>query len=112
MLPPESTLSSIEGRASMCDNRGKDIRLEPLLRSLLHHRSMRWVDTPPIAKVRLRADLVFPGGRIAVFVDGCYRHSCPGHLRLATTKSAFWRDEIVANWIRNTEINRILVDVM
>lgn len=108
-LPPESTASSIEVRASMRGNRSKNTRPELLLRSLLHRRGMRYrVDTRPIADVRRRADLVFPGDRIAVFVDGCFWHGCPDHYRPATKNADFWREKINGNRARDTETNDTL----
>ncbi|MER7109375.1 very short patch repair endonuclease [Streptomyces sp. NPDC000229] len=108
-LPPESTASSLEVRASMRGNRGKNTRPELMLRSLLHGRGMRYrVDTRPIAEVRRRADLVFPGDRIAVFVDGCFWHGCPEHYRPATKNADFWREKINGNRARDTETNDTL----
>ncbi len=108
-LPPESTASSLEVRASMRGNRGKDTGPELLLRSLLHRRGMRYrVDTRPIAEVRRRADLVFPRDRVAVFVDGCFWHGCPDHYRPATKNADFWREKINGNRARDAETNERL----
>jgi DNA mismatch endonuclease Vsr len=108
-LPPESTASSLEVRASMRGNRGKNTRPELLLRSLLHRRGVRYrVDTRPIAEVRRRADLVFPSDRIAVFVDGCFWHGCPDHYRPATKNADFWREKINGNKARDAETNDML----
>ena len=58
----------------------KDTAPELLLRRTLHaqgarfrlHRRLAYLCTP---------DIVLPGPRIAVFVDGCWWHSCPVHGR-------------------------------
>lgn len=108
-LPPESTASSLEVRASMRANRGKDTKPELLVRSLLHRRGLRYrVDTRPLAEIRRRADLVFPGDRVAVFVDGCFWHGCPNHYRPATKNADFWREKINGNKARDTETNAAL----
>ncbi|MFJ3747578.1 very short patch repair endonuclease [Streptomyces albidoflavus] len=108
-LPPESTASSLDVRASMRGNRGRDTRPELLLRSLLHRRGLRYrVDTQPIADVRRRADLVFPRDRIAVFVDGCFWHGCPDHYRPAIKNADFWREKINGNRARDAETNERL----
>lgn len=39
------------------------------------------VDVAPLAGLRRRADLVFSRARIAVFVEGCFWHSCSQHAR-------------------------------
>lgn len=108
-LPPESTASTLEVRASMRGNRSKNTRPELLLRSLLHRRGMRYrVDIRPIIDVRRRADLVFSGDRIAVFVDGCFWHGCPEHYRPATKNADFWREKINGNKARDAETNDTL----
>lgn len=108
-LPPESTASSLEVRASMRGNQSKNTRPELLLRSLLHRRGMRYrVDTRPITDVRRRADLVFPGVRVAVFVDGCFWHGCPDHYRPATRNADFWREKINGNRARDKDTNATL----
>lgn len=108
-LPPESTASSLKVRASMRGNRGKDTKPELILRSLLHGRGMRYrVDARPVAEIRRRADLVFSGDRIAVFVDGCFWHGCPEHYRPAMRNADFWRQKIDGNRARDTETNDTL----
>ncbi|WP_254405720.1 very short patch repair endonuclease [Streptomyces sp. AC627_RSS907] len=108
-LPPESTASSLDVRASMRGNRSKNTKPELLLRSLLYRRGMRYrVDIRPIADVRRRADLVFPGDRIAVFVDGCFWHGCPDHYRPAMKNADFWREKINSNKARDAETNATL----
>ncbi|SDM62529.1 T/G mismatch-specific endonuclease [Lentzea albidocapillata subsp. violacea] len=111
VLPPGSKASSVEVRASMRGNRGKDTRPELMLRSLLHRRGLRYrVDARPIADVRRRADVVFPGNRVAVFVDGCFWHGCPEHHRPATKNADFWREKIDGNKSRDVETTRTLTD--
>ncbi|WP_432161504.1 very short patch repair endonuclease [Streptomyces sp. NRRL F-5630] len=108
-LPPESTASSLDARVSMRGNRGKNTKPELLLRSLLYRRGMRYrVDFRPIADVRRRADLVFSGDRIAVFVDGCFWHGCPDHYRPAMKNADFWREKINSNKARDAETNETL----
>jgi DNA mismatch endonuclease (patch repair protein) len=38
-----------------------------------------------------RADILLRGARIAVFVDGCFWHSCPEHSHLPRTNTSWWR---------------------
>ncbi|SEC33516.1 T/G mismatch-specific endonuclease [Streptomyces melanosporofaciens] len=110
-LPSGSWASSSSVRASMRGNRGKDTVPEKALRSLLHGRGLRYrVSARPVPTLRRTADLVFTRARVAVFVDGCYWHGCPEHLRPATTNSAFWQDKIAANRVRDAETDRILAE--
>ncbi|MDX3657598.1 very short patch repair endonuclease [Streptomyces sp. ID05-26A] len=109
VLPADSTASSVEVRAAMRGNRAKDTGPEMALRRLLHQRGLRYrVDARPIAEVRRRADVVFPGDRVAVFVDGCFWHGCPEHHRPATKNADFWREKINGNRSRDVETNKIL----
>lgn len=109
-LPPESTASSPEVRASMRANRGRDTRPELALRQLLYRHGLRYrVDARPLSELRRRADVVFPSDRVAIFVDGCFWHGCPEHYRPAVRKVDFWRDKIDGNRARDTETNDMLV---
>lgn len=108
-LPAGSKASSANVRAVMRANRGKDTGPELALRKSLYRRGLRYrVDTRPIPGIRRRADLVFPGVRVAVFVDGCFWHGCPEHYRPATRNAEFWRDKIEGNKSRDAETTEAL----
>ncbi|MGW2161633.1 very short patch repair endonuclease [Nonomuraea sp. NPDC001699] len=103
-LPPESTASSPEVRASMRGNRGKDTEPELALRKKLYQSGLRYrVNAQPLSEIRRKADVVFPADRVAVFVDGCFWHGCPEHYRPATRNADFWREKIQGNKARDTE---------
>ncbi len=109
--PAESWASSREVRASMRGNRGRDTEPERRLRAVLHSRGLRYrVSVRPLPKMRRTADVVFPGPRVAVFVDGCYWHGCPEHYRPATKNSEFWRTKIEDNKRRDIDTNRALAE--
>lgn len=60
--------------------RQRDTKPELMLRSALHRRGLRFfVNRAPLPTLRRRADVVFPRLRVAVYVDGCFWHSCPIH---------------------------------
>jgi len=44
-----------------------------------------------------RPDLVFPGPRVAVFVDGCFWHGCPEHYVRPRSRTDFWTGKLRAN---------------
>jgi DNA mismatch endonuclease (patch repair protein) len=52
---------------------------EVRMRSALHALGYRFRKGLPIeaAGIRVRPDIVFPRRRVAVFIDGCFWHSCP-----------------------------------
>lgn len=109
LLPVGSKASSMNVRAVMRANRSKDTAPELALRKLLYQRGLRYrVDRRPIPAIRRRADLVFPGIHLAVFVDGCYWHGCPEHYRPASKNADFWRNKIEGNRTRDRETTETL----
>jgi DNA mismatch endonuclease (patch repair protein) len=54
---------------------------------------LRFVVVGPVpgGNRRRRVDILLRGTRIAVFVDGCFWHSCPEHSHLPKTNSGWWR---------------------
>ncbi|MFD4398473.1 very short patch repair endonuclease [Kitasatospora sp. NPDC058478] len=104
-----SWASSAAVRASMQGNRNKDTKPELRLRSLLHKQGFRYrVAARPLPELRRTADIVFPRLKVAVFVDGCYWHGCPEHLRASSKNVEFWRTKIEGNQARDAETDRLL----
>jgi DNA mismatch endonuclease (patch repair protein) len=82
----------------MQGNRSKDTAPEVALRSALHVRGLRFrKNARPVASIGCRADVVFPGTRIAVFVDGCFWHGCPDHGFMPRTNAHYWRAKLERN---------------
>jgi DNA mismatch endonuclease (patch repair protein) len=42
-------------------------------------------------------DFVFPNFQIAVFIDGCFWHGCPKHLRRPSDNRKYWTQKILRN---------------
>ena len=81
------------------------------VRRLLHARGLRYlVDAAPLPGVRRRADLIFRGQRVAVFIDGCFWHGCPEHGMTPRTNTDFWRGKLARNRERDVETDQILLD--
>lgn len=53
-------------------------------------------------------DIVFESGRLAVFVHGCYWHSCPVHYREPKTRAEAWREHMAKNVRRDRRVRRQL----
>ena len=53
-------------------------------------------------------DFTFPSLRIVVFVDGCFWHSCPRHLRLPVANRDYWVRKIDRNRRRDRRTTREL----
>jgi DNA mismatch endonuclease (patch repair protein) len=83
--------------AQMALIRGKNTKPEMRVRKALHAAGLRY---------RLHAknlpgkpDLVFPGRRVAVFVNGCFFHQHPGcsRARLPKSRREFWEPKLRGN---------------
>lgn len=69
-----------------------DTAPELALRSELHRRGVRFrVHLPVPPAPRRTIDVALTRARIAVFVDGCFWHSCEEHLHLPRNNREWWR---------------------
>ncbi len=92
-------------------NRRRDTGPEVALRQELHRRGLRFrVDHQPVKGVRCRADIVFTRARVAVFVDGCFWHSCPEHGNLPLANREWWRAKLDVNIARDRRNDQELAD--
>lgn len=80
----------------------RDTSAELELRRELHRRGFRYrVDEPIVGVTRGRPDLVFPTERVAVFVDGCFWHSCPDHATVPMANREWWIEKLRMNAVRD-----------
>lgn len=87
----------------------RDTAPELALRREVHARGLRYlVDAAPLPWLRRRADLVFTRARIAVFVDGCFWHSCPQHATSPKSNAQWWRHKLERTVQRDRETDRAL----
>lgn len=94
----------------MRGNRSRDTGPELALRRLLHRRGLRYrVDFAPLPGVRRRADIVFTRAKVAVFVDGCFWHSCPEHGTTPVRNADYWVPKLQRNQDRDRETDAQLV---
>ncbi|WP_338887165.1 very short patch repair endonuclease [Rhodococcus sovatensis] len=88
--------------ARLSKQRRRDTEPEVALRRELHRRGPRYfVDRAPFKGLRRRADLVFPRRKVAVYVDGCFWHSCPEHATKPRNNAQWWADKLAANVARD-----------
>lgn len=89
-------------------NRRRDTKPELAVRSLIHRAGLRYrVDFAPLGG-RRRADIVFSRLRIAVFIDGCFWHSCPTHGTVPASNSDYWIPKLARNMARDRETDALL----
>ena len=90
-------------------NRSRDTGPELLVRKALHALGLRYrVAVRPVADIRIAADIVFRGPRVAVFIDGCFWHGCPAHSSPPRTNADYWAAKIAANRERDARAGRLL----
>ena len=73
----------------------RDTEPEMRLRRALFARGLRYrVDRAPIRGMRRRADIVFGPAKVAVYVDGCFWHSCPEHATVPKNNREWWIEKL------------------
>lgn len=103
--------SSPTATAVMRANRSKDTHPEIRLRSALHGHGLRFRKSYAVQSegMRVRIDIAFPRRRIAVFVDGCFWHSCPTHGVRPAVNQQYWLPKLRRNTERDRRVDRFLV---
>ena len=94
----------------MQGNKRRDTVPEVVLRSALHAKGRRFRKDFRLVTIegRPRPDLVFTRARVAVFVDGCFWHSCPTHGRPPTSNAHYWGPKLERNVARDRANDREL----
>ncbi|QGN34466.1 DNA mismatch endonuclease Vsr [Microlunatus sp. Gsoil 973] len=96
----------------MSRQRTRDTAGEWALRRLLHARGLRYrVDAVLPGLHRRRADILFPRQKVAVFVDGCFWHSCPEHKTEPKSNAAWWATKLARNVERDRETDMHLAEL-
>ena len=91
-------MSRIRGRG----NRTTELSMINLFR---RHGITGWRRNQPVFG---KPDFIFRKMKVAVFVDGCFWHGCPGHYRQPQTRKVFWESKINRNKKRDLQVNRML----
>lgn len=93
-------------RARLRRQRRRDTKPEVELRSALHRRGLRFrIDQKPLSAIRSRADIVFGPAKVAVFVDGCFWHSCPVHGSIPVNNREWWAAKLAGNLERDRRVD-------
>lgn len=90
----------------------RDTAPEMLIRREAHRRGLRYrVDARLPGMPRRRADMIFPGRRVAVFVDGCFWHACPEHTSIPRANREWWIGKLDANRARDRQTDEHLIAI-
>ena len=89
----------------------RDTAPELAVRRRVHAAGCRVrVGFAPRPELRGKADIVFTRRKVAVFVDGCFWHSCPEHGTMPTANREWWELKLARNAERDAETNQLLAD--
>lgn len=87
----------------------RDTAPEVALRRELHRRGLRFrVDWPLPGLPRRRADIAFTRRKVAIFLDGCFWHSCPEHATAPGSNARWWADKLANNVRRDRQTDEHL----
>jgi DNA mismatch endonuclease (patch repair protein) len=93
-------------------NPRRDTKPEIALRSELHRMGLRFRKDLSIrlADRMTRPDVVFTRARLAVFVDGCFWHSCPAHGNIPRANRDYWVPKLDRNVRRDRAVDAALTE--
>lgn len=109
-------LTTEERSYLMSQIRTSDTGPELTLRRALWTNGMRYLTATGYKRrygkhLEGRPDIIFPGRKVVIFVDGCFWHGCPlGCKGVPATNRDFWRKKIDANKKRDQLVSNSLRD--
>lgn len=86
--------------------RGKGSKLERVLAVALASAGLRLRPQP--SGIPGRPDFASKKRMLAVFVDSCFWHGCPRHLRMPASNVAYWEAKVARNRQRDRAVTRAL----
>lgn len=101
--------SSADVSARMSRQRRRDTAPELAVRKLLHAHGLRYRVAWPIPGMKRRTvDIAFTRAKVAVFIDGCFWHSCPEHATRPAANDTWWSEKLAKNVARDEATNEHL----
>jgi DNA mismatch endonuclease (patch repair protein) len=104
----ERWVSTQAGR-HLAGRKKRDTAPEVRLRQALHAQGARFRLQRQLAK-GCTPDIVMPGRRLAIFVDGCFWHGCPKHGRKSPftgPNAELWIDKMERNRMRDKRASAV-----
>ena len=107
-MPPPASTAAV--RRVMQGNRKVDSQPEVRLRRVLWHRGFRFRKNIPVwsAGLKVVPDIAFSRKKVAVFVDGCFWHSCIEHGAVPRTNVDYWTLKLERNRQRDRHVDDAL----
>jgi DNA mismatch endonuclease (patch repair protein) len=82
--------------------KGRDTSIEKKVRSALWIRGLRFRKNDK--RIVGKPDIVFPRSKLVVFLDSCFWHGCPLHLRRPKSNQDYWQKKVARNMLRDTQV--------
>ncbi len=92
-------------RNTMRAVKSKDSKMEIKFRSALWRKGLRFYKN--VENMPGKPDIIFPRRKVVIFLDSCFWHGCPIHLRLPNSNAEYWQIKIETNRNRDIKINAI-----
>lgn len=89
--------------------KGKDTSIEKKVRSALWLRGLRFRKNDK--RLPGRPDVVFSRAKLAVFLDSCFWHGCPLHLRRPKSNKDYWQKKVAKNMLRDSQVTSACRDL-
>lgn len=87
--------------------RASGTKLEQAVADMFVARGLTdFVEQPP--EIKGRPDFAFLEMRVLVFVDSCFWHGCPAHLRMPESNRDYWEKKIARNRRRDKRVRNTL----
>jgi DNA mismatch endonuclease (patch repair protein) len=83
--------------------KSKDSRMEVAFRSALWRLGLRFYKNSK--KLPGKPDIVFPKKKFVIFLDSCFWHGCPQHLRKPVSNVDYWQAKFERNQKRDAQVN-------
>lgn len=86
--------------------KSKNTSPEIIVRKFLYKKGFRFRVN---YKLQGKPDVIFPGRRIAVFVNGCFwhKHGCDNSV-IPKTNRKFWKNKLNSNVARDKKVQKLL----
>ena len=88
--------------------RSSGTKPELAVESIVRQALPRWKIECHPALVAGRPDIYVPSLRLAIFVEGCFWHSCPVHGRTPRANLGYWEAKLRSNVARDRRLARTL----
>jgi len=82
----------------------KDTKIEVLFRKELWKNGIRYRKN--LNKYFGKPDIVLKKYQTVIFLDSCFWHGCPDHLRIPSSNKDYWNKKIQRNTQRDCEVNQ------